>query len=812
MAKQKATKQKTKASGRISNVTRPSRMSLKEWQIKLRIQAAEKEKFSITGNGNGEFVVSNYSTSHKYEAVWKGFGHPLNRCSCMDFRTSRLMTCKHLEAVKKHIQSNKSYTSRRYYSCLYVDYSAMPRLRLYCAGKDAMKIRELGNRIFDADGFADMSSLYFLRIRYFINDARKCSPDFICTSDAQEMIDRFYDDKAREERLNEIFCDRFWWKEYLVKGIIPYPYQVEGMEFAARAGRCLIADEMGLGKTIQAIGAASLLHREGFVDSVLIVCPTSLKYQWQKEIKKFSGKDALVIEGLQTQRIKMYDAPQLFKIVSYNALSNDMKSLKEMTVDMLIMDEVQRLKNWNTQIAKGVRRIKADYKVILSGTPLENKLEELYSVVQLADQYSLGPYYEFRDNHIMSNDTGKVIGYKNLNEVGQSLGHLLKRRRKCDVALQLPERMDKNLFVPMTKEQMAIHDELKGNVARLVFKWKKMHYLSDTDRRRLLLMLSQMRMVCDSTYILDQQSRYDTKVDESISIIKNVVESGDDKVVIFSQWERMTRLVAQELEKAGVGYEYLYGGVPSAKRRELMDNFNDNPDVRVFISTDAGSTGLNLQTASYLINLDLPWNPAVLEQRIGRIYRIGQRKNIQVINLVSMNTIEEQMLAKLQFKSSMFAGALDGGDDEVLLEGNKLQEIVEQFDFENAEEQPAVVEIESVEEAVQIDIDTEFIPAVMEEQSAMSDAVTADAPNTSAQAPVSEQEPDFDPAVDVVRQGVSFITGLVEVLKDPQASKRMVDTLVTEDKETGKASLNIPVKDKESVMQFVSLLGKLLNP
>lgn len=243
-----------------------------------------------------------------------------------------------------------------------------------------------------------------------------------------------------------------------------------------------------------------------------------------------------------------------------------------------------------------------------------------------------------------------------------------------------------------------------------------------------------------------------------------------------------------------------------------MDNFNDNPDVRVFISTDAGSTGLNLQTASYLINLDLPWNPAVLEQRIGRIYRIGQRNNIQVINLVSMGTIEEQMLAKLQFKSSMFAGALDGGDDEVLLEGNKLQEIVEQFDFENAEEQPAVVEMEPVEEVGQIDIDSEFIPAVTEEQSAMSDAVAADTPSASTQASASEQDPDPDPAVDVVRQGVSFITGLVEVLKDPQASKRMVDTLVTEDKETGKTSLNIPVKNKESVMQFVSLLGKLLNP
>ena len=170
------------------------------------------------------------------------------------------------------------------------------------------------------------------------------------------------------------------------------------------------------------------------------------------------------------------------------------------------------------------------------------------------------------------------------------------------------------------------------------------------------------------------------------------------------------------------------------------------------------------------------------------------------------------MLAKLQFKSSMFAGALDGGDDEVLLEGNKLQEIVDQFDFENAEEQPAVVDTEPVEEVGQIDIETEYIPAVTEEELAMPDAVAVVGTSTSAQVPLSEQEPGSDPAVDVIQQGISFITGLVEVLKDPQASKRMVDAIVTEDKETGKASLNIPVKDKASVMQFVSLLGKLLNP
>ena len=816
MAKKTTSKSqsKSKTPRRMSNLIKPTSMTTKEWQTRLRVQAAERETFTINGVGNGEYIVGNYATSHRYEVVWKGKDHPLNRCSCMDFRTSGLMTCKHLEAVKSDRSVNRYKPLSQEHCCLYVDYSEGPRLRLYCKGSDAQQIAELGKDIFNRWGFADVPGVPVSEIRHFINVAKKYSPRFTCTADAQEIVDMLYDNHVREERLNDIFSDRAWWKEYLVKDIVPYPYQAEGMEFAARAGKCLIADEMGLGKTIQAIGTASLLYKEGFVSSILIVCPTSLKYQWQKEIKKFCGEDAIVVEGLHTQRARMYKDPTPFKIVSYNALANDMKVLKEMSTDMIIMDEVQRLKNWNTQIAKGVRRINADYKVILSGTPLENKLEELYSIVQLADQYILGPYYEFRERHINADDTGKVVGYMNLNEVSQTLKPLMVRRRKVDVSLQLPERMDKNLFVPMTKEQREIHDEFGLSVARIVQKWKKMKFLSETDRRRLLLLLSQMRMVCNSTYILDQHSRHDTKIDEAISIINSVVESGNEKVVIFSQWERMTRLVAGELEKAGIGYEYLHGGIPSARRKELMDRFNENPEIRVFISTDAGSTGLNLQTASYIINMDLPWNPAVLEQRIGRIYRIGQQRNIQVINLVAMSTIEEQMLAKLRFKSSMFAGALDGGDDEVLLEGNKLQTIVEEFDFSPVQQEGTQAEevsevlhqddaMDDLSDVDAAEIGPEFIEA---EPYAVVSTKSSETGRTTDKVNAS-----VDPAVDVVQKGMSFLTDLVGVLKDPDASRRMVDSIVTEDKQTGKTSLNIPVKDKDTVMQFVSLLGKLLG-
>ena len=361
----------------------------------------------------------------------------------------------------------------------------------------------------------------------------------------------------------------------------------------------------------------------------------------------------------------------------------------------------------------------------------------------------------------------------------------------------------------MTPQQMEEHEEYAYGVARLVHKWRTMKFLSETDRRRLLLMLSKMRMVCDSTYILDQKSRYDTKVDEAINIIRNVTESGNEKVVLFSEWERMARLVAQELEKAGIGYEYLHGGVPASKRKEMMDNFNENPDVRVFISTNAGSTGLNLQTASYLINMDLPWNPAVLEQRIGRIYRIGQKNNIQVINLVSIGTIEEQMLSKLHFKSSMFEGALDGGNDEVLLEGGKLQKIVEEFDFSPSEQKTDIEYI--TEEAVDtVGDNIEKTPDILSNDTE-ENICTIDNIAETANPVKPATEDKADAATDVIQKGVSFITDLVDVLKDPQASRKMVDTLVKEDKETGQVSLNIPVKDKETVMQFVGLLGKLLG-
>ena len=639
-----------------------------------------------------------------------------------------------------------------------------------------------------------------------MTEALAIDPSFRFYQDAIDFIIEQRERKFRQQLINKYSDERL--DQLLTVSL--YPYQKEGIRFAFERGRSIIADEMGLGKTIQAIGTAELLRREGLAEQIMIVCPTSLKYQWQREIERFT-KDTdrspdhpltLVIEGNPLKRKEQYASDIPYKIVSYNCMSNDVKMWGSLQTEVLIMDEVQRLKNWKTQISMAARKVRSDYAVILSGTPLENKLEELYSVMEFADNYCLGPYWQFRADCIVTDDGGKVIGYKNI------------RRTKKQVALQMPKRTDQNLFVPMTTEQRGMHEEYKEQVAKLVYKWRRTHFLSEIDRKKLLQFLSMMRMVCDSTYILDQKSRYDTKVTETMSILQSVFDNGDEKVVIFSQWERMTRLIAYELDKMGVGYEYLHGGVPSAKRRDLIINFTDDPDSRVFLSTDAGSTGLNLQAGSIMINLDLPWNPAVLEQRIARIYRLGQERNVQVINLVARDTIEEGMLGKLRFKTAMFEGVLDNGEDTIflgnetkftammdtlgeVLEEEKQQPAPEVSDTEADEPEPLKEELSKSEEP------TNQNTLVQQDQSEEETVSSSSSTSSAHSVPRQPQE--------LVAQGISFLSGLAQTLQSPEATQQLVDTLVDTDAETGESHLRIPVPDKQTVQTLLNFVGKLFS-
>jgi superfamily II DNA/RNA helicase len=219
---------------------------------------------------------------------------------------------------------------------------------------------------------------------------------------------------------------------------------------------------------------------------------------------------------------------------------------------------------------------------------------------------------------------------------------------------------------------MLYHQENADIVAQIVHRWRKTRFLSDKDQRRLTCALQNMRMSCNSTYLLDQETDHGVKADELAALLDGLFVQPEAKAVVFSQWVRTHHIVIRRLDARGIDYVSFHGGVPSEKRPALVERFRDDPDCRVFLSTDAGATGLNLQHASTLVNMDLPWNPALLEQRISRIHRMGQAQPVRIVNFVAKGTIEEGMLSVLAFKRSLSAGILDGGAGEISLGGSRL--------------------------------------------------------------------------------------------------------------------------------------------
>ncbi len=861
-------KQKTP---KYNNISCPKGMTIENWQTALRKQAAEREHLAVIGpaDTDSNFEVRNPKTTRRYDVSYYGPGSQWNRCSCMDFKTSGLGTCKHIEAISL---AHEGRFARKNYpqpesSSVNVDYRGGRRIRIRLGKNSFNEMKTLSRSLFDSEGYLKE---YDIDPSPFIRKAKEFDPGFMWGKDAIDMVVEIRDRNLRKRIIGK--------KEYSggnLDGLLKtrlHPYQADGVRFAFTAGKSINADEMGLGKTIQAIATAELLRKEGLISSVVVICPTSLKYQWLSEIKRFTESSAVVVEGDLLKRAKALAADGFFKIVSYHGIANNIKAGYVPETDMVIIDEVQRLKNWETKMGIQLRKLNSPYVLALSGTPLENKLKELYSVMEMVDQFALGPYYKFTTETTLTDETGRVVGYKNLHMVAQMLESVLIRRRKKDVKLQMPTRTDTNLFVPMTKEQAAMHADFQFHVSILINKWHKYRFLSETDRTRLLLLLSKMRMVCDSTFILDQETRFDTKIDEAMAIIRNLTEQADGKVVIFSQWERMLRILSQELESEGISFSFLHGGVPSHKRKDLMDRFTNDAECRVFLSTDAGCTGLNLQAASLLINLDLPWNPAVLEQRIARIFRLGQENPVQIINMIAKDTIEERMLSTLNFKSNLSAGILDNGDDAVFLDNKNFSKIVEVMEDvvdsdasseeghtedthegiaeilpeATAETSPSEKTME--EDSLSVETGKEgTTPDIPEEKTsikenptknanekpATKDEATRDGQSSNGKSSIrngrqtsnsnhSENEnpgasqstsatPGRQDFGKIMSEGISAISKIATALKDPASARQIAEALTSENPETGQITLNIPVPDKETVVNLFSALSAFLN-
>ncbi len=795
---------------RLSHRRQPSTMPVVDWQRALRQQFGREQAFVLHNLGDApvfsDFRVDNPTSGSHWRVSIRGVRPGDNRCACPDFASNDLGTCKHIEftlatlARRRGVKAALKAGHAPAFSELLLRHGAEHAVRWRPGTDCPPALRQQAAALFDADGLLPADRLAPLPA--FMAALRASGHAFVVEDEVLACLAAQRDSEHRAQALALTYP--LGAADPALRTLLQVPlyaYQAEGALFAARRGRVLIADEMGLGKTAQAIAAAELLARHAGVERVLVVCPTSLKHQWQREFMHFAGRPAMVVQGLLTPRRRQWQADAFCKIANYETLARDLDDINAWAPELLVIDEAQRVKNWDTIAARALRRIPAPHAVVLTGTPLENRLEELLAIVQLVDPHRLGPTWRLRHDHQQYDDAGRVVGYRALDKLGATLAPVMLRRRKAEVLAQLPERIDKTLFVPLTAEQRAHHDEHGGIVARLVSRWRRTGFLTDADQRRLQCALQMMRMVCNSTWLLDHETDHGLKATELMTQLDELFEQPDAKAVVFSQWLGTHEVLQRHIRTRGWGHVLFHGGVPGPQRAALVDRFHSDPACRLFLSTDAGSVGLNLQhAAATVVNMDLPWNPAVLAQRIGRVHRMGQTRGVQVINLVAQGAIEEGMLGVLAFKQSLADGVLDGGEAEVFLQGSRLASFMKTVDsvtgaMGQAEAAPVAAPAPAAAPPVSP-------PSPVEAATATATAAPAPALPTTAQPAPQHADDPWSPLLSAGLQ-------LLETLAQPGAAEAA--GWVQADAASGQRRLVLPLPDPQTLRRLATGLAGLLD-
>lgn len=641
--------------------------------IAERVERMAQENMQCTPVETNElwtdYIVTNKNSGKTYRVALRGWERGDSYCSCPDFRKNTLGTCKHIlfviDNVKKRFSQKKQQEPhRRTRFGLHVHYGHDTELRLLIPEQISPETR----RIIEPIAERPIDDVHDLLER--IRHLEQAGWPVTIYPDAEELINRRLFMKRIQSVVAEIRQDpaNHPLRQSLLKCEL-LPYQLDGIAFVIGAGRAILADDMGLGKTIQGVGVAVLLERECGISKVLVICPTSLKSQWRNEVGRFTDHACRVVMGSAEERVSQYSNPSFFTICNYEQVLRDFKSIEAVRWDLVILDEGQRIKNWEGKTTRIVKSLSSPFALVLTGTPLENRLEELFSVVEFIDDRRLGPAFRFFNIHKMVDEKGKALGYKNLPQLREKLKPILLRRTRKMVLNDLPPRTTEIIKILPTGEQMEIHD---GNY-RIVSQIVRKPYLTEMDLLRLQKALLMCRMAANGTYLVDKQAPgYSSKLEELDALLGELLAEDDRKIVLFSEWTTMLDLIEPLIRKRNADYVRLDGSVPQKKRQGLVNQFQKDPACKLFITTNAGSTGLNLQAANTIVNVDLPWNPAILEQRIARAHRMGQKRPVQVYLLVSEGTIEENLLGTLAAKQELALAALDFASDvaEVKLASN----------------------------------------------------------------------------------------------------------------------------------------------
>ena len=618
----------------------------------------------------GDYRVTSSSGS-SYTVEIRSLREPVNSCECHDHRINRLGTCKHVEGALHHLRGGRTASARRRAPKAQ---ESSARIEIFLDERGGREVRMTtpeamaqANPAFVREAARHWRSLRrdSRKALDALHDMARAHPDRLRISrrlegwiDARRAESRRRRERARFEAALEAGRRSF---DFLKLPLLPY--QVEGALHLAFGERVLLADDMGLGKTVQAIAACALLRSLHGVERVLVVSPASLKAEWEEQIAKFSDLPSTIVFGAYPARRAAYRRHTFFTLCNYEQVVADGNGLLDaLRPDVVILDEAQRIKNWQTKTANAVKKLRSRYAFVLTGTPLENRIDEIYSIVQFLDPDLLGPLFRFNREFYALDEKGRPSGFRNLEELAERVSSVMLRRRKEDVEGELPGRTTKTFFVPMTDTQTGAYEDYEHYVQRLAALAAR-RPLTKEEFERLQKFLACMRMVCDTPYILGDESRDCPKMEEMERLLPDLLEDPERKIIVFSEWVRMLELVRDYAAGAGIDFAWHTGSVPQPRRRAEIRRFREDPDCRLFLSSESGGVGLNLQVADTVVNMDQPWNPARLEQRIARAWRKHQTRPVTVINLVSEHTIEHRMLGLLEAKRTLAEGVLDRRGD-----------------------------------------------------------------------------------------------------------------------------------------------------
>lgn len=445
-------------------------------------------------------------------------------------------------------------------------------------------------------------------------------------------------------------------------------YQIEGYRWMARRARagagCCLADDMGLGKTLQAL---ALLVKEAKQGPHLVVCPTSVCGNWVAQIGRFAPTlQVVTLEGKhRAQQLAGLQAGSV-ALCSYRILLQDQEHLQKVAWNAVVLDEAQFIKNPDSKTARAAFSLCSRIRLATTGTPIENRLLELWSIFNFLNPGLLGSLSSFQKRFESPSLSGQAAPRQRLRRL---VAPFLLRRTKSQVLEELPERTDISLEVELSPKERALYEALRQQAVESAGQ--------EQGHLQLLAHLTRLRQACCHPQLVQSEPLASSKFETFLQLAEELRE-GRHRALVFSQFVELLQLLRQELDQRGWSYLYLDGSTPAGQRPKLVDEFQEGETDFFLISLKAGGTGLNLTAADYVVHLDPWWNPAAEDQASDRAHRIGQTRPVTVYRLVAKDTLEERVLQLHAHKRQLAQQVLEGSDANLRLNAQELMELLHQ--------------------------------------------------------------------------------------------------------------------------------------